>query len=298
MVNDFMQHSTQIPEIPRLENYDYFAWHSVLRQDGHELLTLSRLEGELPDVPEHFTPPTYALEFVERGTIRGQINHIPVELQANSCSIYFADSLLEKPRVSADCVFYVLGFTARFAEALQTHISQNQLSQLLMRPSWHISEEQMQIVRQYIALLRPVIEGNYVRAAYDLVRSLLHFLAQDYKVDVQSTHSLSRGEQICGQYLSLVEMHCREQHTVEWYADRMHLSPKYLSNVVKQTLGSSPNSYIDEALVRQAKSLLSSTSLSIQQISDRLGFQNQSHFGTFFKRRTSLSPKAFKTLMS
>lgn len=63
-------------------------------------------------------------------------------------------------------------------------------------------------------------------------------------------------------------------------------------------MGSSPNSYIDEALVRQAKSLLSSTSLSIQQISDRLGFRNQSHFGTFFKRRTSLSPKAFKTLIS
>ena len=289
-----MQHSTQIPEIPRLENYDYFVWHSVLRQDGHELLSLSKLEGELPDIPEHFTPPTYALEFVERGMIRGQINHIPVELHANSCSVYFADSLLETPEVSADCVFYILGFTAKFAETLQTHISQNQLSQLLMRPTWQISEEQMKIVQQYIALLRPVIDGNYTKAAYDLVRSLLHFLAQDYKVDVQQTHTLSRAEQICGQYLSLVEVHCREQHTVEWYASQMCLAPKYLSNVVKQTLSSSPNKCIDEALMRQAKSLLSSTSLSIQQISDRLGFQNQSHFGTFFKRQTGLSPKAFK----
>jgi AraC-like DNA-binding protein len=44
----------------------------------------------------------------------------------------------------------------------------------------------------------------------------------------------------------------------------------------------------------QAKSLLRSTTLSVQEISDRLGFQNQSHFGTFFKRHTDLSPKAFR----
>ena len=289
-----MQHSTQIPEIPKLENFNYFAWHSVLRQDGHELLTLARMEGELPDIPEHFMPPTYALEFVERGTIRGQINHMPVELRANSCAIYFADTLLEKPQVSADCVFYIMGFTAKFAEALHTHISQNQLSQVLMRPTWQLSDRQMQIVLQYIALLRPLIDGNYTKAAYDLVRSLLHFLALDYKVDVQQTHTLSRPEQICGQYLSLVELHCRTRHTVEWYASQMCLAPKYLSNVVKQTLSLSPNACIDRALIRQAKSLLSSTSLSVQQISDRLGFQNQSHFGTFFKRQTGLSPKAFK----
>ena len=290
-----LQHSTHIPEIPKLKNFNYFAWHSALLQDGHEMLTLSKLEGELPEIPEHFLPPTYALEFVERGSIKGKINHIPVELQANSCCVYLADSLLEKPEVSADCVFYILGFTARFAELLNMKIAQNQLSQLLMRPVWLISETQMQIVQQYIALLRSLIESGYTTAAVNCVRSLLYFLAQDYKVDPQQTHSLSRAEQISGQYLSLVELHCREQHTVEWYASQMCLAPKYLSNVVKQTLNSSPNACIDKALTRQAKSLLSSTSLSIQQISDRLGFQNQSHFGTFFKRQTGLNPSAFRS---
>lgn len=45
---------------------------------------------------------------------------------------------------------------------------------------------------------------------------------------------------------------------------------------------------------RQAKSLLSSTSLSVQEIADRLGFQNQSHFGTFFRRYSELSPSAYR----
>lgn len=292
-----MQHSTQIPEVPKLAHFEHFAWHCALQQDGHEMLTLARIEGELPDIPEHFLPPTYALEFVERGTIKGQINHMPVELKANSCCIYLADSLLEKPEVSKDCAFYIMGFTTRFAESLNTQIAQKQLSQLLMRPVWQLTEAQMQIAQQYIALLRPLIEANYVTAVYNLVRSLLYFLAQDYKVDPRQAQTISRTEQICGEYLSLVEVHCRKQHTVEWYADQMHLSPKYLSNVVKQTLGASPNTYIDEALVRQAKSLLTSTSLSVQQIANLLGFLNQSHFGTFFKRRTGSSPKAFKELV-
>lgn len=292
-----MQHSTQIPEIPRLENYNHFVWHCTLQEDGHELLTLAKIEGELPEVPENFMPPTYALEFVERGTIKGVVNHLPVELMANSCALYLADSLLQKPEVSADCAFYILGFTTQFAENLNSQITQNQLSQVLIRPVWQISETQMQTVKQYIALLRTLIEQNYTQAVYQLMRSLLVFLAHDYHVEVQSAHSISRAEQICGQYFSLVEMHCREHHTVEWYASQMCLAPKYLSNVVKQTLGASPNKYIDEALTRQAKSLLSSTSLSTQEISDRLGFQNQSHFGTFFKRQTGFSPKAFKQIL-
>lgn len=289
-----MQHSTQIPEVPRLVDFNYFVWQCALHEEGHELLTLAKIEGELPDIPDNFLPPTYALEFVERGTIKGVVNHQPVELTANSCALYLADSLLQRPEVSADCQFYILGFTAQFAEKMNAQIAQNQLSQVLIRPVWQISEQQMQTVKQYIALLRTLIEQNYTQAVYQLMRSLLHFLAQDYKVEVQPMHAMSRAEQICGQYFSLVELHCREQHSVEWYASQLCLAPKYLSNVVKQTLGSSPNKYIDEALTRQAKSLLSSTSLSIQQISDRLGFQNQSHFGTFFKRQTGLSPKAFK----
>lgn len=289
-----MQHSTQIPEIPRLENFHHFAWHCALQEDGHEVLTLVKIEGGLPAFPDHFLPPTYALEFVVKGTICGTINQSPIALQPNSCALYLADSVLGTPVISEDCEIYVMGFTSQFAEALNLKIPQTHLAQTLLYPTWQIREAQMAVVLQYLDLLRTLIEQKKTATVVNLVRSLLYFLAEDYAVQPQQAHTLSRAEQICGQYLSLVEMHCREQHTVEWYASQMCLAPKYLSNVVKQTLNVSPNACIDRALTRQAKSLLSSTSLSIQQISDRLGFQNQSHFGTFFKRQTGLSPKAFK----
>lgn len=74
----------------------------------------------------------------------------------------------------------------------------------------------------------------------------------------------------------------------------MCLTPKYISNTVRQTLGMSPGRCIGEAIIRQAKSMLSSTSQTIQEIADRLGFQNQSHFGTFFRRYTGKNPSAYR----
>ena len=289
-----MLHSTQIPEIQKLQGFNHFAWQCALQEDGHPVLTLSKIEGGIPAFPERFFPPSYALEYVVKGTVRGKMNNRLVELTANTGILVLADHVLTEVEVSPDCEFYVLGFTTQFADRLNINIQQAVLTRMFVDPTWHMTEPQMQIVLQYVNLLRTLIESNKPRAITSLVRSMMYNQAADYEVTPQQANLISRAEQICGQYLSLVELHCREQHTVEWYASQMCLAPKYLSNVVKQTLGSSPNKFIDEALTRQAKSLLFSTSLSIQQISDSLGFLNQSHFGTFFKRQTSLSPKSFK----
>lgn len=158
----------------------------------------------------------------------------------------------------------------------------------------NLSDEQLELVLRYFDFLRALIEENQQKAALNMLSSLVYYLVECKANYPKKLHSLTRAEQICGQYLSLVELHCHEQHKVEWYADQLHLAPKYLSNILHQTINTSPNALIDQAILRKAKSLLSSTSLSIQQISDRLGFQNQSHFGTFFKHQTGLNPSAFK----
>lgn len=289
-----MQHSTPIPEIEKLENFNHFAWHCVLQNEGHDILTLSRIEGGIPAFPKRFLPPSYALEYAVKGIARGKMNNKLVELKANTGILVLADHVLTEVEISPDCELYILGFTTQFAERLNVNIQQNILAKVFVDPIWHMTDSQMQVILQYINLLRTLIETNKPQAITHLVRSMLYNQAADYEIAPKQANTMSRAEQICGQYLSLVEANCRTQHTVEWYASQMCLSPKYLSNVIKKTLGSSPNKYLDEALARQAKSLLSSTSLSIQQISDRLGFQNQSHFGTFFKRQTGLSPKTFK----
>jgi AraC-like DNA-binding protein len=74
----------------------------------------------------------------------------------------------------------------------------------------------------------------------------------------------------------------------------MCLSTRYVANTVKETLGMTASACIEQALMQRAKTLLYTTTLPIQEIADQLGFQNQSHFGTFFKRHTGCSPAAFR----
>ena len=291
-----MVHNTPIPEVPQLDGFNYFAWHCSLKKDQYELLTLSKIEGSIPPLPSQYTPPTYALEFVVRGHTIGKVNDTTVELHPNDAFFILADSIHKEVATSSDAEIYIMGFTAQFAEILNLHIPQAQFSQLLIQPVWHMTDNQMAIVLKYFDLLRILIESGKASEVLHLVRSFVYCLSEDYTLlHPQQTQTLSRAEQICGQFLSLVELHCREQHSVEWYAGQMCLAPKYLSNVLNQTLNTSPNACIDQAIIRQAKSLLSSTSLSVQEISDRLGFQNQSHFGTFFKRRTGLNPSSFRS---
>ncbi|KAA5414161.1 AraC family transcriptional regulator [Bacteroides cellulosilyticus] len=85
-----------------------------------------------------------------------------------------------------------------------------------------------------------------------------------------------------------------KKEKVLYYADRLHLSAGYLSTIIKRVSGKTAAEWIDDYVTLEAKALLKSTNLTIQQISDELNFPSQSFFGKYFKRITGLSPKEYR----
>lgn len=83
-----------------------------------------------------------------------------------------------------------------------------------------------------------------------------------------------------------------------FYAEKLHITPKYLSTVIKQNTGKSVNDWIDDYVILEAKALLKSSRMTIQQISDELNFVDQSAFGKYFKRIEGMSPKDYKNSTS
>lgn len=116
-------------------------------------------------------------------------------------------------------------------------------------------------------------------------------------LNVQTAHSerlRSRGHELFDEFRQMVEAHFRESSDVRSYADRLNVSSSYLAQVTKRISGQAPKALIDERVISEARRLLASTSLTVQEISYQLGFSSQAHFTKYFKKLTGLTPSDFR----
>jgi YesN/AraC family two-component response regulator len=95
-------------------------------------------------------------------------------------------------------------------------------------------------------------------------------------------------------FLNLVHTHCKEERGLNFYADKLHITPKHLSKVIKENSNMSAAAWIDNSVVLEARAMLKSTNMTIQQISEELNFSSQTFFGKFFKRVVGVSPKEYR----
>ena len=105
-----------------------------------------------------------------------------------------------------------------------------------------------------------------------------------------STHS----NRVFKQFISLVNKHCTEEHSIGYYADQMCLSAHHLGLVVKSESGVTAKEWIERAVITQAKVLLKSSDLQAAEVASRLSFSNPAFFSKYFKRITGLTPQEYK----
>ena len=104
----------------------------------------------------------------------------------------------------------------------------------------------------------------------------------------------SKKNKIADSFLLAVEKGIRTSRQVEYYADELNMSAKYLYAVVKEVTGKTPTEWINEYTLTEAKIMLKNSDTSIQNISYDLGFATPSHFGKFFREKTGMTPKEFR----
>lgn len=95
-------------------------------------------------------------------------------------------------------------------------------------------------------------------------------------------------------FIKLVHQHHSRERSVGFYAERLFISPKYLSLIIKEHTGRSAAQIIDNFVILEAKNLLRFSGKNIQQVAYELNFPNQSSFGKYFKHLTGLSPSEYQ----
>ncbi|SDH69658.1 AraC-type DNA-binding protein [Chryseobacterium taeanense] len=104
----------------------------------------------------------------------------------------------------------------------------------------------------------------------------------------------SRKKDMINQFLVLLSEHSKKERTVEFYAEKLFVTPSYLTRIVKEASGESTRTIITNSVIIEARDLLLNSNLSITQIAEELNFSDQSFFGKFFKKKMKMSPKMFR----
>lgn len=110
----------------------------------------------------------------------------------------------------------------------------------------------------------------------------------------QQIEGSNRQDELFKKFMTLVHEHAAREREVTFYADKLCISTKYLTGICRHVSGAAAKVIIDRFAILEIKVLLQSTELSIQEISDRLHFPDQSYLGRYFKRHESISPKEYR----
>lgn len=165
----------------------------------------------------------------------------------------------------------------------------------------HVPRAELKALMPYYELLKENMEKHRQDTA-----SILRGLVQAFSYTIISLMQLFREEEEAGtdvptrnhllfdKFMALLQLHHTQERSLSFYADRLCLTPNYLSGTIKEYSGKSASEWINEYVVLEAKILLKHTDLSVQEIAYRLNFTTQSAFGKYFKIQTGVGPKAYR----
>lgn len=130
-----------------------------------------------------------------------------------------------------------------------------------------------------------------------ITRSVLHIvITKLFRIKAKKGHFVER-KKYMAQYLTfqkLVEEDCFKSKKVQYYAQKLGVSPKTLNNIVNNVINDSAKAFIDERTIMRIKRLLISTDHSIKEIAYISGFSDPTNFFKYFKKFTGHSPEAFR----
>lgn len=127
-----------------------------------------------------------------------------------------------------------------------------------------------------------------------------HFSLVVYEIDnyfkkIEKPHLVThREDELTTSFFKLVQAYFKEEHNVQFYADKLCISRKYLTKVINKTTFKSPRDIIHQVLAVEARLLLKNPNLNVNEVAVQLRFSDQASFSKFFKKHTGRSPLEYR----
>lgn len=183
----------------------------------------------------------------------------------------------------------------RFLDILSLPGWQQQYMSLYNNPVNEISVDALRHIEIFYAILHKAASDEENPFRLQVIENLIRVF---YYGGISKFRRFDAGvpqrSGVVERFMELVQEHYREERLIGFYADKLCITPKYLSKLVKDNTGRSAGEWIENHVILEARAMLQSSDMTIQQIAASLNFPNQSFFGKYFKRATGLSPKQYR----
>lgn len=235
--------------------------------------------------------------YVRKGSFKALINLQKVEMSGPAVVNIKCGETLQLIEVGQDFSASFVVMSKMFAEDIFMHINDvHNLTAIASHPAFKIPED---IASKFNGLYESLHHIASDTKNPQVLKAIRHALiAFYYRYAYRCYDLLEAGtdsaKRLSDRFIKLVSDNFKTQRFLEFYAAQLGVTPKHLSRTVKSQTGFSAASWIERFMILEAKVLLKSTNLTVQQISDNLNFPTQSFFGKYFKKNVGMSPKAYR----
>ena len=255
-------------------------------------------------VPPQYTSEGLAIDcalvlHVLKGTARIRCNFEIIDEQPGSVVLFNPGDAIKVEQRSADFEVEILAFSSFIQLAALNQlegVSVNALKKNMILDSPETASAASGIVQ----VLRPAIKTCSVRELYFIsVMQLRAFymlyqvMLRRYQIEVDTFKN--RADELFFRFRQLLAEHYRESRSVAFYADKLCITTRYLTNIVQQHYGKSPKDAIDIYTVMQIRLDLLQSDITLTDLAYKYNFSSPSFFSDYFRRNAGCSPQEYRS---
>lgn len=288
------QFKTFFPDAPCVElGDDVYLLEARLRENHSPTMHPCRFDG-------------YMLLYCIDGHMKVTVNLTDFEVRKNMIfmnvpgNIIRLDEIIGMPQENVH--YLCLAMSKDFVHGMHVDFNKlfNEGMSMLENPCIALTDPQIGILDNILRTIADTIKSDiyYKREMlHSQITSMFYLLMGSWakkELEVDETSQSNRSKVIFDKFIRLVSEHYHEERNVGFYADKLCLTPKYLSKLIKIATGRSAPEWIDSYVILEAKNLLKYSNVAIKEVVFRLNFPNQSVFYKFFKSRTGMTPTEYR----
>lgn len=236
--------------------------------------------------------------YIKKGHCKASINLLEYDIEAPCVVNVRSGSILHPTFVSPDFDAAFIVLSNNLSSAIYELLRDTSLQAIVIwRPVMKIPEDDLDAFDKLYSAFRRIVNDKANPYSTQTVKyTILSFF---YGVGYRCYQSMinrypSLQGRVVDDFITLAQQNFRKERFLDFYAKKLELTPKHLSRTVKKHTGYTAVEWIERLVILEAKAMLKSSNLNIQQIADELNFPSQSFFGKYFKKFVGMSPKEFR----